>query len=122
MIKTFSLLGKFEKFTDRWQPKIIGELNESYVKIAKLHGEFIWHHHEQEDELFYIVKGELTIHLQGQEPLVLKAGDMTVIPHGVEHKPEAKEETWIMMIEPKATVNTGNVENTDRTVARPDWI
>jgi mannose-6-phosphate isomerase-like protein (cupin superfamily) len=121
-IKAFSLMSKFEKFTEQWQPKIIGEFNDSHVKIAKLEGEFIWHHHDNEDELFYVVKGQLTIELKDSEPLILKAGEMTIVPRHTEHKTVAKEETWIMMIEPKTTVNTGNVTDSDKTVVEPEWI
>jgi mannose-6-phosphate isomerase-like protein (cupin superfamily) len=113
---------KFQKFTEQWQPKIIGELNDAHVKIAKVQGDFIWHAHENEDELFCIVKGRLEIHIRGQEPVVLSEGEMTIIPKGVEHKPVAREEAWIMMIEPKGTVNTGNQDGSDRTVAEPEWI
>ncbi len=122
MIKAFSLNSKFEKFKEQWQPKIIGEFNDSHVKIAKLQGDFIWHHHDNEDELFYVVKGQLTIEMKDQEAVVLDAGDMTIIPRGVEHKTVAKDETWIMMIEPKSTLNTGNVADSEKTVAQPDWI
>jgi mannose-6-phosphate isomerase-like protein (cupin superfamily) len=122
VVKAFRVADKFDKFNEQWQPKIIGELNDAHVKIAKVQGEFIWHSHEHEDELFYLVKGELTIHVRGQEPVILKEGGMAIVPAGVEHKPEAKEEAWIMMIEPKTTVNTGNRTESDRTVAEPEWV
>jgi mannose-6-phosphate isomerase-like protein (cupin superfamily) len=121
-IQAFSVVEKFSKFSEEWKPKIIGEINDSHVKVAKLKGEFIWHHHEQEDELFYVVRGELLIHLRDQKPVVLRAGEMVVIPRGIEHKPEAKQETWIMMIEPKTTLNTGNVVGSEMTVESPEWI
>lgn len=121
-LNVFTLKDKFAKFNELWQPKIVGELNDSHVKIAKVQGEFIWHHHEDEDELFYLLRGTLHIHLRDQEPLVLKEGDMAIIPKGVEHRPVAESEAWIMMIEPKTTTNTGNRTDSDRTVEQPEWI
>lgn len=118
----FTVADKFGKFTEQWQPKIIGEINDSHVKIARVQGEFIWHRHEKEDELFYLVKGSLEIHLRDQDPLVLNEGDMTIIPKGVEHKPVANSEAWIMMIEPKTTTNTGNRADSERTVAQPERL
>jgi len=122
MVHAFSVERKFDLFSDRWKPKIVGEINESHVKIAKIEGEFVWHHHENEDELFYVVKGRLEIDLRDQDPLVLGPGDMTIIPRGTEHKPVAREETWIIMIEPKSTVNTGSAADSDLTVESPEWI
>ena len=109
-------------FREHWQPKIVGEINESYVKIARIEGEFVWHHHEHEDELFFVVKGHLEISLKEQEPLVLGPGDMTIIPRGVEHRPLAREEAWIMMIEPKSTVNTGSAADSELTVDEEEWL
>jgi mannose-6-phosphate isomerase-like protein (cupin superfamily) len=122
MVKGFGLTEKFKLFNEHWQPKIIGEVNDSHVKIVKVLGEFVWHQHEREDELFYVVKGTLEIHVRKQEPVVLTEGEMTVIPRGVEHKPVAREEAWIMTIEPKSTVNTGDWTDSDKTVANPEWI
>lgn len=110
---------KFFLFTEQWSPKIIGEMNDSYVKIAKLQGEFVWHLHENEDEMFLIIQGTLTIRLRDRD-LVVNAGEFVIIPRGVEHMPVAAEEVQLMMLEPKTTVNTGNVES-DRTV-EADWI
>jgi len=110
---------KFSLFTDRWSSKIIGEMNDSYVKIAKLQGEFVWHLHENEDEMFLIIQGTLTIRLRDRD-LVVNEGEFVIIPRGVEHMPVAEEEVYLMMLEPKTTVNTGNVES-DRTV-EADWI
>lgn len=93
-----------------WQPHIAGELNGQHVKIAKVKGEFIWHHHAHEDELFYVIKGELEIHLQ-KEVLLLREHDMVIIPKGMEHKPVAKEEVWLLLFEPAETLNTGNIKN-----------
>jgi len=114
-----NLKKKFELFNDHWQPRIIGELNDSYVKIAKIKGEFVWHHHENEDELFYVVKGRLLIKLR-QGDLWLEEGEIAIIPKGVEHCPVAQEEVHIMMLEPKTTLNTGNVEN-ERTTS-DQWL
>ncbi len=119
MVQVINLPQKFSLFDEQWHPKIVGELNDSYVKIAKVQGEFVWHHHDNEDELFLVVKGTLTIRLRDRE-LVLHENDFAVIPRGVEHMPVAKEEVWIMMLEPKTTSNTGNV-NDGRTV-EAEWI
>jgi mannose-6-phosphate isomerase-like protein (cupin superfamily) len=101
---------KFELFHDHWTPKLIAELNGQAVKIAKVKGEFVWHNHKEEDELFYIIKGTLKIELKGKM-LTLSEGDMTIIPRGVEHKPIADEEVWIMLFEPSSTKHTGEVEH-----------
>jgi mannose-6-phosphate isomerase-like protein (cupin superfamily) len=119
MINAINLLEKFNLFDEQWHPKIIGELNDSYVKIAKVQGEFVWHLHEKEDELFYVVKGSLIIRLRDQD-LVINQGEFAVIPHGVEHMPVAEEEVWIMMLEPKTTSNTGNV--TDERTVEAEWV
>jgi quercetin dioxygenase-like cupin family protein len=110
---------KFCLFSEHWSPRIVAELNDSYVKIAKLQGEFVWHHHEQEDELFLVVRGVLRIKLRDGE-IVLKEGEFAVIPRGIEHLPVAEEEAWVVLLEPKSTVNTGNVQN-ERTVGA-QWI
>ncbi len=109
-----NLVEKFELFQDYWSPKIVGELNDTYVKLVKLKGEFVWHHHEQEDELFLIVKGKLRIKLRDRE-LRLREGELVIIPKGVDHLPVADEDVHVVLIEPKTTVNTGNVQN-ERTV------
>ena len=101
---------KFSLFDDHWSPKIIGQLNGQDVKLAKLKGEFVWHHHENEDELFYIMKGTLKIEFR-DGMRTLNEGDMIVIPKGVEHKPIADEEVWIMLFEPQAIKHTGNVQH-----------
>lgn len=119
MIQVINLTEKFNLFTEQWHPKIAGELNDSYVKIARVQGEFVWHHHENEDELFFVVKGTLTIKLRDKD-LTIREGEFVIIPKGVEHMPVAEEEVWIMMLEPKATTNTGNVEN-ERSV-EAEWI
>ena len=105
---------KFSLFAEHWSPKIVGELNDSFIKLAKLKGEFVWHHHDDEDELFFIVKGKLLIKFKDKDVL-LNEGEFIVIPKGVEHLPVADQEVHVMLIEPKTTLNTGNVIN-ERTV------
>ena len=100
---------------DTGNRKIAGELNSQYVKLAKLKGEFVWHHHENEDEFFMVIKGHLTIKLKDKD-IQLGEGEFCIIPRGVEHLPVAKEEVHVMMFEPVSTVNTGSVES-DRTVS-----
>ncbi|MCK6558431.1 cupin domain-containing protein [candidate division KSB1 bacterium] len=115
-----NLAQKFGLFHDYWQPRIAGELNDSYLKLAKLKGEFVWHHHENEDELFWVVKGRLLIKLREGE-IRLEPGEFVIIPKGVEHLPVAEEEVHLVLLEPKSTSNTGNVRN-ERTVERLEWI
>ena len=110
-----NLKQKFGLFQDYWSPKIAGEVNNSYVKLAKLKGEFVWHHHEAEDELFLVVKGRLLIKLRDRD-IRLEEGEFVVIPRGVEHLPVADEEAHVVLLEPKSTLNTGNVRS-ERTVA-----
>ncbi|NMB54758.1 MAG: cupin domain-containing protein [Leptolinea sp.] len=119
MIQTVNLKDKLNKITEYWHPGIIGELNDAHLKLAKLKGEFIWHHHDTEDELFLVLKGSLVIKLHDQE-LHIGEGEFVIIPHGVEHMPVAAEEVHVLLMEPKSTRNTGNVEN-ERTV-KTDWL
>lgn len=114
-----NLAEAFRRFEEYWSPKIAAELNESYVKLVKLKGEFIWHHHEHEDELFLVLKGRLLIKLRDRD-LWLNEGEFAVIPMGVEHLPVASDEVHVMLVEPKSTVNTGT-ERTDRTVGE-QWL
>ncbi|EPR44289.1 Cupin 2 conserved barrel domain protein [Desulfovibrio sp. X2] len=109
------LAQKFSLFTEHWSPRVVGELNDSYIKLAKLKGEFVWHHHDGEDEMFLVVKGRLVIRFRDGD-VDLGPGELIVIPRGVEHMPVAEEEAQVMLIEPKTTLNTGNVTN-ERTVA-----
>jgi mannose-6-phosphate isomerase-like protein (cupin superfamily) len=111
---------KLGSFHDHWSPKIIGELNDSYVKLAKLKGEFVWHHHEHEDELFLVIKGTLLMKLKDREVRV-EEGEFIIVPRGVEHLPVAEEEVHVLLIEPKTTLNTGNIVS-ERTVAELDRI
>src|SRR3989441_11143237 len=113
-MQSVNLAEKFRLFDDYYSPKIAGELNESYLKLAKLKGEFVWHHHEAEDELFLVVKGKLLIKLRDRD-IWLEEGDFVIIPKGVEHLPIAEEEVHVLLLEPKTTLNTGNTRN-ERTV------
>lgn len=103
-----NLAEKFATFSEHWQPRIVGELNGQHVKIAKLEGEFVWHQHENEDEMFLVIEGELTIEFRDRV-VVLREGELCIVPRGVEHKPVAAREVKVMLFEPAATVNTGNV-------------
>jgi mannose-6-phosphate isomerase-like protein (cupin superfamily) len=105
-----NLLSKFELFNEYWSPKIVGELNGQLVKLVKFKGEFVWHHHEDEDELFHVIKGSFRMEFR-DKTVVLNEGEMIVVPRGVEHKPVADEEVWVMLFEPATTLNTGNVIN-----------
>ncbi|HRH59834.1 MAG TPA: cupin domain-containing protein [Chitinophagaceae bacterium] len=105
-----NLLEKFAQFTEHWSPKIAGELNGQYVKLVKFKGPFAWHHHEFEDELFYVVKGSFVMELRDKN-IELNEGDFLVVPRGTEHRPNAAEEVWVMLFEPASTLNTGNTEN-----------
>jgi mannose-6-phosphate isomerase-like protein (cupin superfamily) len=111
---------KFLLFHDYWSPKIVGEVNDCYIKVAKLKGEFLWHRHDDEDELFLVIKGHLAIRTRDCE-MRLGPGEFTVVPRGVEHLPIAEEEAHVVLIEPRTTLNTGNVSN-DKTVAALERI
>ena len=111
-----NLSQKFGLFRDRWSPKIVGDVNDTYVKLVKVRGEFLWHHHEKEDELFLVVKGRLRIRFRDRD-VDLEENEFLIVPRGVEHMPVAEEEAWVLLLEPKTTLNTGNVEN-ERTVAQ----
>ncbi|MFL6624222.1 MAG: cupin domain-containing protein [Sulfurifustis sp.] len=109
-----NLAQKFSLFSDYWNPRIAGELNGQQVKLAKLKGEFVWHHHEHEDEMFLVIKGRLMIRLR-TEDVVIQEGEFFIVPRGVEHQPVAEEEVHVLLFEPASTLNTGNVLN-ERTV------
>ena len=118
MVTKVSLTEKLALFTEQYSPKIIGEVNDLHVKVVKLHGEFVWHHHDEEDELFFVVKGELRMRVREggtEQEFTIRPGEFIIIPRGVEHLPSAAEETHVMLLEPKTTLNTGNVVN-ERTV------
>jgi mannose-6-phosphate isomerase-like protein (cupin superfamily) len=120
VIEKVNLAAKFQLFDQYWSPKIVGELNDFHVKVVKTKGEFVWHSHQAEDELFLVVNGRLRIKLRDGE-LELAPGEFAIIPHGVEHLPITSEETHVLLLEPKATVNTGT-ETSERTVAAPERI
>ena len=121
MPNKINLQEKLSLIKEHWSPRIIGELNGQHVKLSKLQGEFIWHKHEAADELFLILKGELTMHLRDQQEVVLHEGDMFIVPRGVEHKPIAEEEVHVLVFEPVGTLNTGNVRN-ERTIEQPKTL
>ncbi|MBL7748038.1 MAG: cupin domain-containing protein [Chitinophagaceae bacterium] len=110
-----NLAEKLSLFTDYFNPRIAGELNGQQVKLVKFKGEFVWHHHDLEDELFYVVKGSFDMHLRDRI-ITVNAGEFLIMPRGVEHKPVAAEEVEIMLFEPATTVNTGNMTDNDLTV------
>ncbi|HVS15936.1 MAG TPA: cupin domain-containing protein [Thermoanaerobaculia bacterium] len=110
----------FGKFDERWSPRLIAELNGQHVKLAKVQGEFVWHHHEHEDELFLVVEGRLVIEFRDRT-VELARGELMVVPRGVEHRPVAAEEAWIVLFEPAGTLNTGNVLD-ERTVERLETL
>src|SRR5436190_15168655 len=120
MIEKVNLADKLAQVGEHWKPHIVGQVNDTLVKVVKLQGEFVWHHHEREDELFLVVKGRLRLRLRDRD-LVLGPGEFAIIPHGVEHLPVAEEETHVVLLEPKSTLNTGNVRN-DRTVPQLDRL
>ncbi len=119
-MNTINLRDKFASFSDHYKPRVIGEVNDCHVKAVKIKGEFVWHHHENEDELFWVTKGAL--HMQFRDRTeVINEGEFLIVPRGVEHCPLAHEETHVVLIEPKSTRNTGNITN-ERTVAQLESI
>ncbi|HEX8282151.1 MAG TPA: cupin domain-containing protein [Pyrinomonadaceae bacterium] len=108
MIEKVNLSEKFGLFAEHWQPKIAGEVGDSYVKLVKFQGDFVWHKHEDEDEMFFVVKGEIVIHLRDGD-VRLGEGEFVIIPRGVEHKPVAEAEAHVLLFEPKSVLNTGDV-------------
>jgi len=119
-MRSVNLAEKFQQFAEHWSPKIVGELNDSYVKLVKVKGEFVWHHHDLEDELFLVVKGRLLLKFRDRDVSVGE-GEFIIVPRGVEHMPVASEEAHVLLLEPKTTLNTGNVRN-ERTVQELDRI
>jgi mannose-6-phosphate isomerase-like protein (cupin superfamily) len=120
VVEKVNVAEKFARFQEYWKPKIIGELNDSYVKAVKLKGEFVWHQHEHEDEMFFVTKGRLLIRLRDGD-IALAPGEFVIIPRGIEHLPVASDEVHALLVEAKTTVNTGEVSN-ERTVAQLDRI
>ena len=114
-IEKVSLRSKFASFSSYWQPKIVGELNGQLVKVVKFKNEFVWHHHDHEDELFLVVKGRFRMEFRDRH-VWLEEGEFLIVPRGIEHRPVADEEVEVVLFEPATTLNTGNVRN-ERTVA-----
>ena len=112
-----SLAEKLSLFSEHWNPKIVGGLNGQHVKLVKFQGPFVWHHHENEDELFLVVKGHFRMELR-DKTIELSEGEFLIVPRGVEHRPVADEEVHVLLFEPMGTINTGNIEN-ERTVPNP---
>ncbi|NOT50387.1 MAG: cupin domain-containing protein [Chitinophagaceae bacterium] len=109
-----NLAEKFSAFSDHFNPRIAGELNGQQVKLVKFKGEFIWHHHDNEDELFYVVKGSFDMHMR-DKIITINEGEFIIMPRGIKHKPVAKEEVEILLFEPASTLNTGNVQGSELT-------
>jgi mannose-6-phosphate isomerase-like protein (cupin superfamily) len=119
-MEVVNLNDKLSKVKENWSPKIVGEVNDTLVKIVKFTGEFVWHHHDDEDELFLVVKGRLRMKFRDRE-VVLAPGEFIVVPKGVEHLPVADQEVEVVLIEPKSTLNTGNVRN-ERTLVELEHL
>jgi mannose-6-phosphate isomerase-like protein (cupin superfamily) len=119
-VETVNLKEKFGKFKEHWSPKIIGEVNDCHIKAVKFQGEFLWHQHKNEDEMFLVVKGSFRMRFRERD-VTVREGEFVIVPRGVEHMPVAEEEVDVLLIEPKSTLNTGNVKN-ERTVAELERI
>jgi mannose-6-phosphate isomerase-like protein (cupin superfamily) len=119
-VEKVNLADRLGLFDEHWSPKIVGELNGQYVKLAKLKGDFVWHHHQAEDEMFLVIKGCLVIKLRDRD-VALEEGEFLIVPRGVEHCPVAEEEVHLMLFEPKSTLHTGNVQ-TEETVKNLETI
>ncbi len=115
IMEKVNLAQKLALFQEYWSPKIVGELNDQLVKLVKFEGDFLWHKHENEDELFLVLHGKMIMHLRDQEDVVLNEGEFFIVPRKVEHKPFAEHECHVMLFEPKTTLNTGD-KKSDRTV------
>ena len=119
-MKTINIAEKFSQFREPWSPKIVGEINDSYVKAVRFEGEFVWHHHDNEDEMFLVVQGRMRMKFRDHEEIV-NPGEFIIVPRGVEHLPVAEPETQVLLFEPKTTLNTGNVTN-ERTLPQLERI
>ena len=119
-IHKINLREKLSLFHSQWDPKIVGELNGQHVKLVKFQGEFVWHQHEREDELFMVLRGRFVMEFRDRQ-IALEQGECLIVPRGVEHRPVAEHEAEVLLFEPATTLNTGNVVS-DRTVASPGWI
>ena len=110
-MEVINLEQKYGQFHDHWHPRVVADLNDQHVKLAKVQGDFIWHNHAAEDELFLVVRGQLHIDFRNGPTATLNPGELLVVPRGVEHRPHASQETWILLVEPQATRHTGDVEH-----------
>lgn len=119
-LQKVNLQEKYNLFSEHWQPKVVGALNGQHVKLAKLQGEFVWHKHDHEDELFMVIKGSLDIEFR-DKTITINEGELLIVPRGVEHRPVAVEEVHLMLFEPASTVNTGDQKN-DKTVEELEWL
>ena len=121
-IEPINIMNKFSLFNEKWTPKIIGELNDQYVKLCKLKDDFVWHSHENEDELFMVFKGILLMEFRDGRIVKIKQGEILIVPKGVEHRPHTNGDiVFNLLFEPKSTLHTGNVEN-ELTIKELDWI
>lgn len=116
MIEKRNLAADFARFQETWSPRVAGEINDMQVKLAKLEGEFIWHSHAAEDELFLVVRGRLRMEFRDQPAVVIEPGEFLIVPHGVEHRPVAEEPCEVVLLEPRSTLNTGDQADSGRTV------
>ena len=121
MLQVKNFEQELEFVTDHWSPRVVGQINDQYVKVAKLKGEFCWHKHDNEDEMFYIVKGDLLIQYENDQDIHLSAGDFHIVPKGVMHNPVAEKECWIVLVEPAQTKHTGDVV-TEKTKSIEDQL
>jgi len=119
--KTINFTKKFSLFDQQWKPKVIAEMNDYQFKLVKIEGEFVWHEHNNTDETFIVMQGEMKIEFRDGS-VELKTGEMFVVPKGIEHKPTADNEALVMVIEPKGVINTGEAENTSLTADNDVWI
>jgi len=119
-MEKINLVEKFSLFKEQWSPKIVGELNGQMIKLVKFQGPFVWHHHDHEDELFYVVEGSFDMEFEN-ETITINKGEFIIVPRGLEHRPNAKEECEVMLFEPGTTLNTGNVEN-ERTLKKLQYL
>ena len=119
-MKKINLISKYKKITEHWSPKVVAEMNDYQFKLVRLQGEFVWHQHEDTDETFIVLEGELTIDLESG-PVVLRAGEMLVIPKGMRHRPHAVSETKVLLVEPAGVINTGDAKS-ELTAPQDVWI
>lgn len=120
MMEKVNLDQKFSLFKDHWNPKIVGALNGQHVKLVKIKGSFVWHKHDDEDELFLVIKGSFTMEYRDRS-VMLHENEMIIVPRGIEHRPVAEEEAWILLFEPASTLNTGDAKG-EMTVEDLEWI